>query len=272
MLITRLAAFTLALTLAVTLALNLTPIPVFMALDIPSESEEEELPYASMESDGNTLRVLLPANPSTGFEWTYEIGDPSVLECTAAGFLSPDDPAPGTPGHYAASFRSLLPNAETTLSLDYARPWEGSAVETLRLLISTDGDGYLTAVITESTIFEPDAPEEDEGMANFEMDGGLLTVRLPGNITTGYEWTGVIGDESVIRLEGSEYLASETEELVDGAGGVFVFRYESLKSNCETTLSFVYERNGEHNPIDRIDLIVFTDAEGSIDIVETEAE
>lgn len=269
MLITRLAAVALAMTLAVTLTLCLTP--VSMTTEILTEPEED-LPYASMQTEDHTLRVLLPANPSTGFEWTYEIGDPSVLECTESGYLSPDDPAPGTPGHYAAAFRSLLPNAETTLNLDYARAWEGEAIETLHLLISTDENGFMTAVITESTIFDPDVPQEDEGLVNFEVDGGALTVRLPGNITTGYEWTGVIGDESVIRLESSEYLASETEELVDGAGGVFVFRYESLKPNCETTLSFVYERNGEHNPIDRIDLIVFTDAEGGIDIVETEAE
>lgn len=267
MLVSRLAAVAVALALAVTFVANLTPIRRSETVIL---SEIEELPYASMETEEGTLRVLLPANPSTGFEWTYEIGDPTVLECTESGFLPPADPMPGASGHYSAAFRALLPNAETTLSLEYARSWEGEAVETLYLLISTDEDGFLSAVITESTLFAPDVPLEDEGLPTLEISGSLLTVRLEGNPSTGYEWTSEIGDETVLKPLDVSFLPAETEEPADGAGGLYEFRFEGIAPDSATALAFLYARSWEDEPIDRLDLIIFTDAEGNLDVMEAE--
>ena len=267
MLVSRLAAVAVALALAVTFVANLTPIRRSETVIL---SEIEELPYASMETEEDTLRVLLPANPSTGFEWTYEIGDPTVLECTESGFLPPADPMPGAPGHYSAAFRALLPNAQTTLSLNYARSWEGEAVETLYLLITTDEDRCLSAAVTESTIFAPDDPSEDEPLPTLEADEGLLTVRLEGNPSTGYEWTAEIGDEAVLKPLGVTCLPDETEEPVDGAGCLYEFRFEALAPNSTTALSFRYARSWENEPIDQLNFIVFTDAESNINITDAE--
>lgn len=256
MAITRIIILALAVTLALT-ANVFTAVPQAYVPEEPAE----ELPYASMEFTEDTLYVLLPANASTGYEWTYEIGDPTALECATEEYILPEDAFPGAPGFYVATFRALRPDAETFLNLDYARAWEGEAAETVHLAVLTDGDGFLSDVsVTESTIFNVyDPGAEGEEYTTLAIDGDSLTVRLDGNITTGYEWNVKIGDETVLALESEEYVPDETDELIDGAGGMFVFRFKALAPNAETSLSFRYARGWEDEAIDRLDLSVYTD-------------
>jgi inhibitor of cysteine peptidase len=85
-------------------------------------SREVEVPV------GASLKVTLCANPTTGFEWEEaSISDPAVLEQVGREFVGPESeppPPPGTPGQEVWTFKTLK-TGESTMSVDYSRPWEG---------------------------------------------------------------------------------------------------------------------------------------------------
>jgi inhibitor of cysteine peptidase len=90
-----------------------------------------ELPHIRREVSvavGDTFTVTLCSNPSTGFQWeAAKISDPGVLEEVDHKFILPGSeppPPPGTPGQEVWTFKALKAG-ESTVSIDYSRPWEG---------------------------------------------------------------------------------------------------------------------------------------------------
>jgi len=77
---------------------------------------------------GDSLTVTLCSNPTTGFEWeSAKISDQTVLQQVDHKFISPESeppPPPGTPGQEVWTFKALK-KGESTISIDYSRPWEG---------------------------------------------------------------------------------------------------------------------------------------------------
>ena len=80
---------------------------------------------------GEAFTVTLCSNPTTGFQWleSAQISDPTVLEQVDHKFVAPEakgkgPPAPGTPGQEIWTFKALK-EGESTVSLEYSRPWEG---------------------------------------------------------------------------------------------------------------------------------------------------
>jgi len=87
--------------------------------------------HISQEVDvavGDSFTVTLCSNPSTGFEWeSAQISDQTVLQQTDHQFVGPESeppPPPGTPGEEIWTFQ-VLKKGETTVSMEYSRPWEG---------------------------------------------------------------------------------------------------------------------------------------------------
>ena len=78
---------------------------------------------------GETFRVKLCSNPTTGFQWSEnaQISDPAVLQQEDHKFIGPESeppPPPGTPGQEVWTFRALK-RGSSTLFFEYSRPWEG---------------------------------------------------------------------------------------------------------------------------------------------------
>jgi len=78
---------------------------------------------------GDSFTVTLCSNPTTGFQWSEsaQISDGTVLKQTDHKFISPQSeppPPPGTPGQEVWTFQALK-KGETTVSMEYSRPWEG---------------------------------------------------------------------------------------------------------------------------------------------------
>jgi len=111
------------------------------------ESEEETTEPASIEvscddfistkhisqkikvNAGDSLKVVLCSNPSTGFQWseTAEISDQNILEQVDHKFVMPESeplPPPGTPGQEVWTFKALN-EGKSTISLEYSQSWEG---------------------------------------------------------------------------------------------------------------------------------------------------
>ena len=111
------------------------------------ESEEETTEPASIEvscddfistkhisqkikvNAGDSLKVVLCSNPSTGFQWseTAEISDQNILEQVDHKLVMPESeplPPPGTPGQEVWTFEALN-KGKSTISLEYSQSWEG---------------------------------------------------------------------------------------------------------------------------------------------------
>ena len=77
---------------------------------------------------GDSFTLTLCSNPTTGFQWEpAQISDLTVLEQVDHKFVSPESdppPPPGTPGQEVWTFKALK-EGESTISIDYSRPWEG---------------------------------------------------------------------------------------------------------------------------------------------------
>ena len=73
---------------------------------------------------GDKVYIVLCSNPSTGFEWSYEIsGDPSVKE-EDHDFEEPESTVPGTPGKETWTFEGVE-SGTAEISMEYSQPWEG---------------------------------------------------------------------------------------------------------------------------------------------------
>ena len=88
-------------------------------------------------ANGGSITVNLCSNPTTGFKWdSPQIADLTVLEQTdhqvmpaesSGGPTSPPGgppPPPGEPGEEEWTFKALK-DGQTTVSIEYSRPWEG---------------------------------------------------------------------------------------------------------------------------------------------------
>lgn len=75
---------------------------------------------------GDTLTVTLGSNPTTGFSWddNAQVSDEFVLNQTNHEYHAPDTDVLGAAGNDEWTFKALKAG-ETTVKLEYSRPWEG---------------------------------------------------------------------------------------------------------------------------------------------------
>ncbi len=81
---------------------------------------------------GDTLRVQLPSNPSTGYSWQVSQDDKAILAPVGEPQfdLGPNvTPIPGRGGTETFTFKAVAAG-ETTLTLIYVRPWETNVTPT----------------------------------------------------------------------------------------------------------------------------------------------
>jgi len=89
---------------------------------------------------------------------------------------------------------------------------------------------------------------ETDGGKSYTVEAGeTIEVVLPGNPTTGYEWTADLTEEAAQILEQAgepAYVQDPAEDDVVGAGGQFTFTFKA-KAAGEATLKLVYSRSFE---------------------------
>ena len=80
--------------------------------------------------------------------------------------------------------------------------------------------------------------------------GETLIVELPGNPTTGYEWTVAQNDASLLQPQEPSY---EPDSSAIGAGGLYTFRFRALKKGA-ALLRLTYRRSWEPDAIETFSL------------------
>jgi len=81
---------------------------------------------------------------------------------------------------------------------------------------------------------------------NVDLATSQFTVKLPGNPTTGFQWTVKEYDKTILNLTDSQYLPPQTKLV--GAGGNMIFTFELVKGKKypqSTQMVFNYSRSWE---------------------------
>ena len=73
---------------------------------------------------GDKIRMELCSNPTTGFQWGYEMTIENVLEEENHEFEEPKADVPGTAGIEIWTFEAVEAG-ETEVRMEYSQPWEG---------------------------------------------------------------------------------------------------------------------------------------------------
>jgi inhibitor of cysteine peptidase len=95
------------------------------------ESEGETVTITDMDNGkpvalhiGDTLRIELEANATTGYEWSLGLVDPSIVQQRGEPeYIGPEQALPGAGGTSVWTFEAVR-SGTTQLVLHYARPFE----------------------------------------------------------------------------------------------------------------------------------------------------
>jgi inhibitor of cysteine peptidase len=75
---------------------------------------------------GDRIVIRLPENPTTGFRWTAERADPTLLQLQSDEFAPPAGAGMGGAGVRIVRYLATGAGA-TSITLQLARPWEAMA-------------------------------------------------------------------------------------------------------------------------------------------------
>ena len=108
----------------------------------------------------------------------------------------------------------------------------------------------------------------DDVWYELSQEGHVLTVRLPSNPTTGYDWSFEISNSDIIEFLTNEYVQDKAGEGMTGAGGTWVSSFANMgKAYGDVTISFKYARSWEHGePQETRTIDLFVDESGEISV------
>jgi inhibitor of cysteine peptidase len=73
---------------------------------------------------GDKIYVKLCSNPTTGFEWSYEMSGDAAVKEEDHDFESPEGDALGAAGQETWTFEATA-KGTTVINMEYSQPWEG---------------------------------------------------------------------------------------------------------------------------------------------------
>lgn len=185
------------------------------------------------DASSNTITLL--ENPTTGYQWQYELSDDQTLTVTDLGYeeLAHEDGLVGAGGVHRWSI-SAIGDGEAAIRFTLRQPWEnGEVADTLLYTYLADGNGGVTLVAT-------------EGLAEQHMPG-YAVIRLLENQTTGYQWRYKTDAEGIL-LPTEDYYDTTSGDDTVGAGGIHTWIFKGEQSGT-VTLTFEYVRPWEDTPV-----------------------
>jgi inhibitor of cysteine peptidase len=73
---------------------------------------------------GDKIYIKLCSNPTTGFEWSYEMSGDDAVKEEDHDFESPEGDVPGAAGQETWTFEATE-KGTTVINMEYSQPWEG---------------------------------------------------------------------------------------------------------------------------------------------------
>lgn len=77
-----------------------------------------------------------------------------------------------------------------------------------------------------------------------EIEKDTVTITLEENGTTGFTWAYTVEPQDALKLESDDFIPSNTDEKIAGAGGLHTFKFKANKAG-EVTLNFENSRSWE---------------------------
>ncbi len=72
---------------------------------------------------GDTVKITLDGNPSTGYQWDFENEAPYIVELESENYVSQNNNLMGAPARQVFVF-SARKAGKSTITFKYRRPWE----------------------------------------------------------------------------------------------------------------------------------------------------
>jgi inhibitor of cysteine peptidase len=195
---------------------------------------------------GETIRVRLRSNPSTGFSWELGPIEDGFFEVESKFEADPHrEYEAGYGGCEIWKFKAER-SGETEISLFYARSWEDKEpAKTFKLHVVIDGASPQVAAGDKFNLTEADNGK------NIEVHtGDIIRITLESNITTGYSWENAEKvDKDILALGSNDYVSDPNPEEMDGVGGSTVIVYRALKPG-KAKIDLVYLQSWEPSEFD----------------------
>lgn len=79
----------------------------------------------NVDTNSEQFQVKLPANPTTGFQWTVKHYDKTILQLSNSQYIAPQTQLMGAGGEMVFTFKLVGTSPKSTsLEFSYARSWE----------------------------------------------------------------------------------------------------------------------------------------------------
>ena len=197
---------------------------------------------------GETIRIKLRSNPSTGFSWALGPIEEGMFETSGESVFEADSHREGEVGYGGCEIWKLRAerSGETEISLFYARSWEDKdPAKTFKLHVVI---GAASPQIAAGDKF--DLTETDNGKKIEVHTGDIIRITLESNITTGYSWENADKvDKDILTLDQNDYVSDPNPEELDGVGGSSVIVYRALKPG-KAKIDLVYLQSWEPSEFD----------------------
>ena len=198
---------------------------------------------------GETIRVKLRSNPSTGFSWALGPFEERGLETNGESEFVADPHREGEAGYGGCEIWTFKArhSGENEISLFYARSWED--VDPAKRFKLNVVIGEVSPQI--ATGDEIALSENDSGKTIEVHTGDVIRITLESNITTGYSWENADKvDKDILALDSDDYVSDPNPEEMDGVGGNTVIVYRALKPG-KTKVDLVYSQSWEPSEFDQ---------------------
>lgn len=191
---------------------------------------------------GDRIELALDCNPSTGYSWQITGLNTAVLKQAGDMTFKPSSNAIGAGGTCTFAFDAVATGA-SALKLGYKQWWDEEMKQDptfdAAIVVNTPPAPTAAATPKAGAPFIVNLTEKDNGATVAIAQGGTLTIRLPGNATTGYSWGIVSNDASVLQPAGEwDY---QTTSTAAGAPGTFIFTFDA-KAVGTSALQLAYKR------------------------------
>ena len=212
------------------------------------EVDEEDNGSTIHVLPGETIRVKLRSNPSTGFSWALGPFEERGLETSGESEFEADSHREGEVGYGGCEIWTFKArhSGKTEISLFYARSWEDiDPAKRFKLNVVI---GAASPQIAAGDKFN--LTEADNGKKIEVHPGDIIRITLESNITTGYSWENADKvDKEILALDSNDYVSDPNPEELDGVGGNTVIVYRALKPG-KAIIDLVYLQSWEASESD----------------------
>ena len=217
------------------------------------------LKKAVLSENNTVLTFTFASNPDTGYNWTVEADNASILNKVSENF-SPSPEASDAPGVQTWVFKGQT-SGIVYLNFIYSNASEeGTEIEDLLYVISVNEDKSLEIYYTGSFA----NTQFYKGV--FWDDNGDFTIELEENPTAGYSWHISIAPADALNKT-KDYTNATTPDLTtDNAFSIHTWVYEGLKAGT-VKMTFDYRSSEENSTFETAVYDLRISEDSMIDII-----